>query len=948
MKPRSGSERARSAPQKRTAVATVVALLAALLMFTASPADAAAQATFEGAGQGATVVGSSPEGGTYDGWAGEMRLKLDGGDTRIGYCIDILTTISNNTSGLVEQDWSSAVVQYEKIQGILNTYNSTTPIPGENDGTTRSQRAAGIQAAIWHYSDAFVLDAGSTNGNIVSVYNAILAAAADPNFGQPPELPSISVNPDDASGTTGQAVGPYTVATKGTVAVSADNGAVVLDGPGGSPLAQLTDGGDFWVRNDTAGSSTITIEGDSITVPKGRVFAKPGVQRLIIAQEGTAKSKITATAAWSDPAHASVAKTINGDDIPEGGFEFTLAGPGTPEGGETTALSQAGTVDFDTDLVLGESYSITETSTDGWNSEALVCRIGEQVAGQGDGSTVRFTVPQSASGETITCEFVNDQLYTVSVSKTVVTPPAGAGYVEGGEFDILWECSLGNSTIPGTTTVTDSGDPVVLSDAIPHGYTCEVTGETNLPTLSDGFSWIPLELTELDTITVPSELDTIEVTNEIADDRLWFEITKDIVGATDQVDLSDATFTVAWECTNGDTKLSGSTTISTEAPTVVDGIPAGYDCDVVDESDFPSLVAGFSWGEPWVNGPVEITEGGETIAVTNVVDDDRIEFMVVKELVNLDGSGVDDDTEFPVSVACEYGSANINFAGTISVNQPFSVGPVPPGSECTTTEGDLPALGELFEWGEVEVSPNPLLTEAMSEQPRFAPQSESVELPIERPIGMGQTVVVTNTVLERVLGSVEVTKTLAGDEDIRDDDVVVTLACGDLTETITIGPDESGPASVSIDGLIPGETCTVTELADQAGLATGNVGIVVATIAGAADTDSGGGIAAEVTIVEGSTEVEVTNTYTGAEVGGESEEATTTTTDGTTTTEESQVGGIDAERGDESQAAGAGRLPRTGTDIAQMIIAALAVALLGLGLVAVTGPRRRSVRISGR
>lgn len=943
--PRSGSDRARRAPQKHTAVATVVALLAALLMFTASPADAAAEATYVSGGEGARVHGDSPNTSqTNFPFAGEMLLRLDGGDTRIGYCIDIATSISDNTSGLGEKDWSSSVVQYEKIQGILNTFDSGTPVAGERSGTTRAQRAAGIQAAIWHFSDSFVLRTGPTHDNIVSVYEAILAAASAEDFGQPAEPASITVDPDDASGTTGQALGPYAVATSGTVQITADNGAVVLDGPDGAPLSSLTDGGEFWVRNDTAGSSTITIEGDSITIPKGRVFAKPGVQRLIIAEQGTAKSKISATASWADPAHASVSKTINGDDVPEGGFEFTLAGPGTPEGGETKTLSESGTVDFDTELVLGESYSITETSAEGWNAEALLCRIGDSVTGQGDGTTVRFTVPQSASGETITCEFVNDQLYTVSVTKSVVTPPNGAGYVDGSDFDILWQCTLGDSVISGTATVTDGGEAVVLSDAVPHGFTCEVTGETNLPALADGFSWIPVDLSELDTVTVPSEVDTIAVANEIADDRLWFEITKDIVGATDEVDLSGASFTVAWECTSGDAVLSGSTTVAPGDPTVVEGIPAGYDCAVVDESDFPTLRAGFGWADPVISEPVEISEGGETISVTNGVVDERTGFVVTKELVNVEGSGVADDTEFPVSVACEYGSATFNFDGVISVDEPFVVGPIPAGAECVTTEGDLPDLGELFEWGPVVVSPNPLVTEAA---PRPVVQDD-LQLQVDGPeLPVLQTVVVTNTVLERVLGSVEVTKTLAGDEDIRDADVVVTLACGELTETITIGPDDSGPASVSIDGLLPGEVCTVTELADEAGLTATNVGTVVATITGATDTEAGDGIAAEVSIVEGATEVEVTNTYTGSEVGGESEEATTTTTP-TTTTEGSEVGGIDEDRGEESQAAGAAALPRTGTNAAQLVLAALAAAVFGLAMVAVAGSRRRFVRVGDR
>lgn len=172
------------------------------------------------------------------------------------------------------------------------------------------------------------------------------------------------------------------------------------------------------------------------------------------------------------------------------------------------------------------------------------------------------------------------------------------------------------------------------------------------------------------------------------------------------------------------------------------------------------------------------------------------------------------------------------------------------------------------------------------------------------------------------IGSLSVTKELAGDVDVRDEPVVVGIACdGVAPAALTIAPEEAGPARLLLEGVPAGTECVITEAVGANGVTDAVSAEVVATVEGAEDVDPGAGaVSATVTVVQDTTsDVVVTDTYADVEVGG-----ATTVPQATTS----------------STVAGATSLPLTGGDPWGLVAAASAAVLAGLGLV-VLGVRRR-------
>src|SRR5690606_36012721 len=117
------------APRLGVAAALIAALLAAMFVAVAPNAHAASMADYVGTGAGQTIEGRIGNSGSWQSnWAGEMKIRLDGGATVIGFCIDFHTSIStSNGTDLPEVDWStSGIANLNKVSYVLNTYNSSS------------------------------------------------------------------------------------------------------------------------------------------------------------------------------------------------------------------------------------------------------------------------------------------------------------------------------------------------------------------------------------------------------------------------------------------------------------------------------------------------------------------------------------------------------------------------------------------------------------------------------------------------------------------------------------------------------------------------------------------------------------------------------------------------------------------------------------------------------
>ena len=285
-------------------VAGILAVLA-IVVGLASPALAASEATFTGLvpGASATVVGEAGA-GVQRPTAGLMAMTIDGVPGS-GYCIDLHTGITVGTSGIAEVDWdTSGVTNLGQVEQILGSYHPAGSGPAGYAITgTVAQRAAATQAAIWHVTDGFEMAPGENDPVIAANYDAIVRAVTDgvlPGFGEPSVSLAI-VAPADTEAPLGEPVGPFVLnTTAASVTLTPSAGTTVTDATGAPLAGPYADGTEFWLLSDDVGQATVTASAEA-SVRAGRVFAKKGSQRLILATTVTTAVDAEAGASWVTP-----------------------------------------------------------------------------------------------------------------------------------------------------------------------------------------------------------------------------------------------------------------------------------------------------------------------------------------------------------------------------------------------------------------------------------------------------------------------------------------------------------------------------------------------------------------------------------------------------------------------------------------------------------------------
>ncbi len=319
--------------RRRRRASTVIASLAAatgLVVGLAGPAFAAT-VTFGGLqddswGQVTGTVPDDSDDGVADVnvAAGLFDLTIDADTAATGYCIDILTDIVSGT--LDEIDWdTSGVANLHVIETILANYHPAGDGPAEYALTGSSaDKAVATQAAIWHFSDGFVLDGATETGDggpldeatVLANYQTILdAVAADAltGFGEP--TVSLSITPPASTeGVAGQLVGPYMVNTSAATATLTPSDGVSLHNEDGSPFTdEVVDGTQVWLKSDAEGAGTITATADA-EVGAGRVFygqnaAGKDLQRLILATTVTTDATAEASVTFGTPPPTTTPET---------------------------------------------------------------------------------------------------------------------------------------------------------------------------------------------------------------------------------------------------------------------------------------------------------------------------------------------------------------------------------------------------------------------------------------------------------------------------------------------------------------------------------------------------------------------------------------------------------------------------------------------------------------
>ncbi|MBF4992499.1 Cys-Gln thioester bond-forming surface protein [Arthrobacter gandavensis] len=577
--------------------------------------------TMTGTGPGQSVAGGLPPVGTpfdpttgypadvpagYDpaneGFAGIITTVDEVGNTQQMYCIDIRTSTYTGL-GYESGTWSeSNVPNIGYVNRVLNSYYPDQP--GVPPAPSDSIRAAAVQAAVWFFSDGYVLeDTDPVRPYTEAIVAAVLAAGP---LTEPP-APNVAIDPPTASGPTDGVTGPFTITSDaGTITVTAPEGYTLYTDPAGTvPLVgtTVTSGTQLWVRNDDQTTDPVVLTATAVVpVQTGNVYLYAGnnpqvttAQKLILAADAQIESNAQATAEFFEAGDLTVSKAF--------------AGEGAGLQGDISLLVDCGTAGvFTFEIPAGTTETVTETVAG--LPLGTVCSVTEPVTGSTAEVTVTPVLPEPVT--------ITDGANVLAVSNTVdintggllvtktITGP-GAGMQD--DISLVVDCGPAGSFtfgIPaGTTepvTETVSGLPVgtVCSVTEPEtGSTAEVTATPVLP----------------DPVTITQEENVLAVANTVEINPGSLLVTKTITGngAGLQADV-----VINVQCGEGLVDevivLSAGTTAG-DYTQLYEGIPAGTLCTIYE------LASGTNADvtvESTFTGEVSILPGAtQDIGVTN-------------------------------------------------------------------------------------------------------------------------------------------------------------------------------------------------------------------------------------------------------------------------------------------------------------------------------------------
>ena len=735
------------------------------------------------------TTGFSPK---DEGFAGIIHARPPGGGAELSlYCIDILTATYGGI-GYSLGTWNAAnVPNVDYVARLLNEYYPNTSEPAL---TNLNQTAAAVQAAIWYFTDKYVLN---TSDPLHSPVAAIVAhiQQAGPVGEQP--APTLTITPSHVSGPAHKALGPFTVTTNHPPAtVSATGGSMFSDSAGTVPIANgasVPSGKEIWVRS--TGPTIAVLEATSdASVPTGNVYLYDGntagvsdAQHLILAKTATLKTTVEGTAEFLAPGSLVVKKTIAGpaagsqarvvihvacdDGVTRPDFVIR---PGTPAGTKSKTYEP---------IPVGTKCTVTETS----NGTV----VGTEVVVTGDGQEV--TVP-SGKSETVEITDTYHHVGSLLVRKTIAGPGAG----QQGETRIHTECN-GTALTPDFVIPagTPAGDETKQYDHIRVPATCKVT-ET-----ADGHTSTVLVVVEGsgETVSVPAG-DIVEAdisdTYELLPGQL--EVTKTIAGP-----LAGQQGPVVIHTVCNGTALTPDFVIPAGAPAgdqshiIYSPVPTPASCVVTETTDgHTSAVSAVVTGSPHTT---TIPPGGAGAAhITDTYGASPGSLLVTKTIA---GPLAGHQGPVTIHVTCDGTARSPDFviaSGTRAGSVSHSFDGIPAGSVCTITETGDGATATVA----ATVSGN----------------GQKVTVPAGKVLPVNLMDVYQGTP-----GSLKVTKTIAGRAARLHGRIAILVACGGPLQAFAfhISAHVGGSVSRYFNGIPAGSRCTVTETANGH---TGTVAVV--------------------------------------------------------------------------------------------------------------------------
>ncbi|HTX33328.1 MAG TPA: thioester domain-containing protein [Solirubrobacteraceae bacterium] len=742
-----------------------------------------------------------------EGFAGIIHgTPVGGGATLNLYCIDI-NTLTREGFGYVLGTWDSAnVPNVGYVARILNDYYPNTNQPSSL--TNLNQRAAAVQAAIWFFSDRYVLNTSdSLRSAVVAIVNDVKAKG--PLVEPPP--PSLTITPTIDSAPAGHLVGPFTVtstatrrdrverrrARAGSITVTATGANMFANADGTGPIANgasVPSGQKIWLQS--TGPSSAVLQGTaSAIVPTGNVYLYDGntagvndAQKLILAQTATLTTTVSATAQFLAPGSLVVTKTIAGEAAKlRGEVVIHVACSDGVDRPDFTipASAPAGSSSQTYDNIPAGTRCLVSETANGSNDQATVVV-------SGDGQTV--TIP---TGGKATVGITNTYFYvpgSLLVRKTISGPGAGQqgvvtvhtvcdGTALSPDFTIPagapakdYTQQYDNIPIPASgsasctlTETADGSNSTVSVVTVGSGQTASIPpGQIVEADITDAYGLRPGQLLVTKTITGPQAGNQGEV------------VIRTVCNGTAQTpDLILPPGTAAGDYSQ-----------------LYSGIAAGSTCTVTETSDgATSTVTASVIGNPQ---SVTIPAGGAGAAhITDSYGAAPGSLLVIKTI-----TGPDAGAQGPVTIqaACN-GTALPDFvipAGTKAGNVSQSYDDIPAGSACSITEiddGGTSSTYAVVTGGE-----------------------QTVTVGAGRVVPVNVTDVYTRSEVaaevEDRTGELRVTKTIAGPAAGHEGRIAILVACGAPRVYAFIIPAHTRAGSISraFADLPAGTHCTITEV----------------------------------------------------------------------------------------------------------------------------------------
>lgn len=733
-----------------------------------------------------------------EGFAGVIHGTPTEGEATLNlYCIDINTDTTNNIGYFLGSWETSGVPNVGYVARILNDYYPATDKP---TGLSDNQKAAAVQAAIWFFSDRYVVSTSdSVHGAVVAIVDDVKARGP---LVQPPP-PTLTLTPANRNGPR-SVLGPFTVTTDAPPAiVHVAGGEMFSNRAGTMPIADqapVDSGQQIWLRSSGTTAKAVLQATSTATVPSGNVYLYDGnagvsdAQRLILAQKATLKTTVFATAEFLPFGSLIVKKRVTGpaagsqgqveirvacdDDVTRPPFIINAGAPAR------TRLRIYRHIEAGTKCTVTETSNGSVTSTD-------VVVIGDgQVATIPSGRSVTVTI-------TDVYRFVPGSLI---VRKTIAGPASG----QQGPITIHSEC---NSKALTPDFVIPAGAPAGTQtkpyDGIPAPAKCTVT-ET-----ADGHTSAVSVVIEGSGQTVsvpPGDIVEADISDTYGLVPGQLEVTKTIVGT-----LAGFQGTAVIHTVCGGTPLAPDLVVPEGTPAgdqsqIYSGIPTPANCTVTETTDgHTSSVSVAVTGSP---ATVSIPAGGAGAAhITDTYGSAPGSLLVTKSIA---GPLAGQQGPIVIHAVCNGTARSPDFvigAGSKAGSLSHSFDGIPAGSVCTVTEtadgGTTTVAAIVAGSGQTVTVPAGTVVPVSLADTYGQPLGEMED--VVPPLGGSGP-------FQPVRGYLKVTKTMMGAAARQHGPIEILVDCGPAHAFAFLIPAHvTGTVSRVFPDLPRGTRCTVTE-----------------------------------------------------------------------------------------------------------------------------------------